>query len=419
MGIVSMDKYLNYNNLKSNEEAIKNFLLDINCLDALKPWISKINIFDILKISRTEIRHSNILAWLLDANENHGIGDIFIRSVIQRLIQNNLDYFNSNKINVLELLTLDFSNFNIMREWNNIDILLLSQKDRFVICIENKINIGEHSNQLVRYREKVQETFPKEEGYDAIFIYLTPDKALPSDIDAWMPLSYVEILDILNNSIDDKGLEPRVKLIIENYIETLRRYVVKDKELVQICINIYKKHKQALDLIFENRPDSGNIVADIVKEYLTNRANISRDIIYEPNYSTKTLQRFSTDYFNNIFPPVPNVQGYWGEGINYFWEIRNNYSTGKLHVKFVMCNYDEWNGKKAERLSKLLNKELKDNWQWKTFYSFNITLASPDRVEEYFEGEYEDIKKDIFTKLDAAMERVLKFEKKVNELWDE
>lgn len=414
-----MDKYLNYNNLKSNEEAIKNFLLDINCLDALKPWISKINIFDILKISRTEIRHSNILAWLLDANENHGIGDIFIRSVIQRLIQNNLDYFNSNKINVLELLTLDFSNFTIMREWNNIDILLLSQKDRFVICIENKINIGEHSNQLVRYREKVQETFPKEEGYDAIFIYLTPDKALPSDIDTWMPLSYVEILDILNNSIDDKGLEPRVKLIIENYIETLRRYVVKDKELVQICINIYKKHKQALDLIFENRPDSGNIVADIVKEYLTNRANISRDIIYEPNYSTKTLQRFSTDYFNNIFPPVPNVQGYWGEGINYFWEIRNNYSTGKLHVKFVMCNYDEWNGKKAERLSKLLNKELKDNWQWKTFYSFNITLASPDRVEEYFEGEYEDIKKDIFTKLDAAMERVLKFEKKVNELWDE
>lgn len=194
---------------------------------------------------------------------------------------------------------------------------------------------------------------------------------------------------------------------------------MKDKELVQICINIYKKHKQALDLIFENRPDSGNIVADIVKEYLTNRANISRDIIYEPNYSTKTLQRFSTDYFNNIFPPVPNVQGYWGEGINYFWEIRNNYSTGKLHVKFVMCNYDEWNGKKAERLSKLLNKELKDNWQWKTFYSFNITLASPDRVEEYFEGEYEDIKKDIFTKLDAAMERVLKFEKKVNELWDE
>jgi len=88
----------------------------------------------------------------------------------------------------LELLTLDFSNFSVLREWNNIDILLLSQEDRFVICIENKINIGEHSNQLVRYREKVQEIFPKEEGYDAIFIYLTPDEALPSDIDTWVPI---------------------------------------------------------------------------------------------------------------------------------------------------------------------------------------------------------------------------------------
>ena len=412
-----MDKDLKYNNPQSSEEAIKNFLLDINCLDALKPWISKINIFEILKISKTEIRHSNILAWLLDANENHGLGDLFIRSVMHRLIKNKFNYFNSNKINVLELLTFDFTNFTVMREWNNIDILLLSQKDRFIICIENKINIGEHSNQLSRYREKIQETFPKEKGYNAIFIFLTPDEALPSDIDTWIPFSYSEILDTLNNSIDNKDLEPRVKLIIENYIETLRRYIVKDKELEQICINIYRKHKQALDLIFENRPDSGNIVADIVKEYLSNRANTSKDIIFDPSYSTKTIQRFSTDFFNSIFPPVPSIHGFWGNGINYFWEIRNNYSSGKLQVKFVMCNFDEWNGKKAEKLSKLLNKELKANWQWKTFFSFNITLASSDRIEEYFEGDYEEIRKDIFTKLDATMERVFKFEKKVKELW--
>lgn len=196
-----MDKYFNYNYLKSNEEAIKNFLLDINCLDTLKPWISKINLFDILKISRSEIRHSNILAWLFDANENHGFGDLFIRSVMQRLIRNHLDYFNCKKINVLELLTFNFSNFTIMREWNNIDILLLSQEDKFIICIENKINIGEHSNQLVRYREIVQETFPKEEGYNAVFIYLTPDEALPSDTVTWMTLCYAEILDILDSII--------------------------------------------------------------------------------------------------------------------------------------------------------------------------------------------------------------------------
>ena len=51
---------------KKDEEALREFLADIECLDALSPWTERFNIFDILKISRTEIRHSNMLAWLLD-----------------------------------------------------------------------------------------------------------------------------------------------------------------------------------------------------------------------------------------------------------------------------------------------------------------------------------------------------------------
>ena len=64
---------------RENEKALQDFLLNIDCLDELIPWTGKFNIFDVLKISRTEIRHSNVLAWLLDANENHGLGDMFIR----------------------------------------------------------------------------------------------------------------------------------------------------------------------------------------------------------------------------------------------------------------------------------------------------------------------------------------------------
>lgn len=403
---------------KEYEQAIEEFLLDIDCLDALKPWISKVNIFEILKVSRTEIRHSNMLSWLLDPNENHGINDLFIRTLINKLIQNNKGYFNSKSINVLELLTIDLSNLMVFREWNNIDIFLLSNEDKLIICIENKIGTGEHSNQLERYKEKVEATYPKEDGYSAIYIYLTPENDLPSDIDNWIPFSYVEILDILQNYIELKDLEPRAKLIVENYMETLRRFVVKDKELEEICMTIYKKHRQALDLIFENKPDSGNMIADIIKEYLHTRSRESRDIIFNPNYSNKTLQRFSVEYFDEIFPPVDNAGGFWPDGINYFWEIRNNYSTGRLQVKFVMCNRDDKNGGKTKRLAELLNVKLKENWQWKTFKSFNVTIVSSDKVDEFLEGEYEDIKKVIFAKLDKAMKRVLSFEEKVKKIWD-
>ena len=60
-------------------KALKEFLLDIECLEPLAEWTSKFNLFDILKITRTEIRHSNMLSWLLNPSENHGLGDSIIR----------------------------------------------------------------------------------------------------------------------------------------------------------------------------------------------------------------------------------------------------------------------------------------------------------------------------------------------------
>ena len=72
----------------TDEEALKNFLLDIDCLNELQPWTGHFNLFDVLKISRTEIRHSNVLSWLLNPNENHGMGDAFLKAVVQEMVVN-------------------------------------------------------------------------------------------------------------------------------------------------------------------------------------------------------------------------------------------------------------------------------------------------------------------------------------------
>ncbi len=103
------------------ETALRDFLLNIDCLEELLPWSGKFNLFDILKASRNEIRHSNVLSWLLDPNENHGIGDIFTRKLIQNLIK-----YNSYSKDIFKLLLLDFYSFSIYREWKNIDILMVS-----------------------------------------------------------------------------------------------------------------------------------------------------------------------------------------------------------------------------------------------------------------------------------------------------
>lgn len=44
-------------------------------LESLERIAYGFNIFTTLDIINTEIRHSNVLAWLLDPSENHGLGD--------------------------------------------------------------------------------------------------------------------------------------------------------------------------------------------------------------------------------------------------------------------------------------------------------------------------------------------------------
>lgn len=236
---------------KADEEALQNFLLDIQCLDELRPWTDKFNLFDVLKITRTEIRHSNMLAWLLDPSENHGIGDSFFRGIIQKLVENDSE----GRYDVFWLLLLDTYSFSVYREWKNIDLLLVSDQEKIVIAIENKVGAHEHSNQLNRYRSAVEKEYM---DYKKVYAFLTPDGEEPSDIENWGILTYWDVVDVLENISSTQELRSDVKVMVDNYLEVVRRDIVEDKELIDICNKIYDKHRKALDLIYENRVDAKN-----------------------------------------------------------------------------------------------------------------------------------------------------------------
>lgn len=62
--------------MTDEERAIKELLLDELCFGELRDWTGTVNVFDVLKSSRVEIRHSNVLAWLLNPKANHGVWGI-------------------------------------------------------------------------------------------------------------------------------------------------------------------------------------------------------------------------------------------------------------------------------------------------------------------------------------------------------
>ena len=197
---------------------LKDFLLDIECLDPLSEWTSPFNLFDILKISRVEIRHSNMLSWLLNPNENHGFSDRIIRGFVQYVVA-----AFPNKVNVFETLLMDCYSFTIMREWHSIDILAVSSDEKCVLCIENKIDSTEHDNQLNRYRRIIEDTYP---NYSKLFIYLSPNCDEASDSDTWCSMGYQEVLNIIESAHQKVKLLPDAELLINNYVNTIRRDIV-------------------------------------------------------------------------------------------------------------------------------------------------------------------------------------------------
>ena len=260
LGTYSLDNSLQTQEAQENERALKEFLIDIECLDALTKWTNRFNIFDVLKITRNEIRHSNMLAWLLDPSENHGLNDNvltgFVRFATCALPNGSL----------FEDLLMDCGDFFIQREWRNIDLIAMSGANRYVLCIENKISTGEHSDQLNRYRAIIEETYPE---YRHRFILLSPEGIEASDSAHWHSMEYQDVLDILESALASSNPGKEASNLINNYIEMIRRDIVEDAELAQVCREIYAKHKRAIDLIIENIPDKISDLSSIFRDWAT------------------------------------------------------------------------------------------------------------------------------------------------------
>ena len=52
---------------------------------------------------------------------------------------------------------------------------------------------------------------------------------------------------------------------MNHYSDMLRRNIVGDSEVAKLCRQIYQKHKRALDLIYEHRPDLREEIRDVVE----------------------------------------------------------------------------------------------------------------------------------------------------------
>jgi hypothetical protein len=263
--------------------ALTAFAVGNRDLDRLADHLKQFNLFDAIGVRHQELRHSDFLAYLLNPVNPHGLDEILARRLVQRAISRS-DLAPS--FSVLELELLDWSKLELRREWRHIDLLLVDTRQQIVIAFENKLRSREHSNQLDRYASTVIREFP---NYRHLFFLLTPDGE-PATDDRYLSMTYTDVAEILSELIDDRGatLDPGVKTVVSHYVGMLRRHVVGDSEFADLARKIYAKHKEAIDLIIEHRPDVQSEIASMLIRLIE-----STNEVYSESHGGKTWIRFS------------------------------------------------------------------------------------------------------------------------------
>ena len=309
-------------------EALEAFVLENADLERLEDLLSAFNIFEALGAVRAEQRHSDFLAFLLDPKQNHGLGDVFLKRLLQRAVV----HADSEAVSVsaIDLDVWDLDDTFVYREHANIDILLVNERHGFVAVIENKIETGEHSGQLSRYRAWAEREYP---GFATIHLLLSPSGEHPSDT-AYISVDYDLICGLLEDiaKVRVSTMSQEIGMAIVHYTQMLRRHIVSDSEAADLARRIYAKHQRALDFIFEQKPDLQTEIAGELGRLIRETPDLIEDRF------TKSYLNFASRTWDQI-PELGQGAGWTASGRMLLYEFRNY--TDRLSLALVVGPGDE------------------------------------------------------------------------------
>lgn len=197
--------------------------------------------------------HSKILAWLLNPRQSHGLGDRFLTRFLLQAGMPSVGH------------PQDWAATEVTREWvheverqpGRVDILIVNHTRQILCAIENKVFSDEHGDQLTRYRNALEDSFPTITKY---LVFLTPQGTFPAreeEKQQWKPLAYSKVFGIVQQIVDNHEIPGHmgVREFLNQYATTLRRNIMPETSLSQLARKTYLEHREAIDLIIANRPN--------------------------------------------------------------------------------------------------------------------------------------------------------------------
>ena len=243
-----VDNYSDSEDIKAEVKALLEFAASKN-LDKLDSKINEFNPFKVLRIQDHEIRHSNVLAWLIDPNGHHGLGDTVFKNFLFEILK---DHMVLGTLRIEDVIGASFEDLYVLREWRKIDILAVSETNDTLMVIENKVNADESKKQLGDYVKIINE-HDKYGKYKKVFVFLTLDGTAPKGSDSYVIFTHEQVYDIVRSTVEIRKdyMNSKVYDFIQQYLKVLEGKTMQETELTKLCGEIYKEHKDAINMIIE------------------------------------------------------------------------------------------------------------------------------------------------------------------------
>lgn len=240
----------------------------------------------------------------------------------------------------------DYSSAIIYRERANIDFLIeipnsnqISNTKGIVVTVELKIDASESNDQLPRYFKQVDDEYPKED-WERLFVFLTLDATAPSEANLadWIPVSLLDIINRFDEEVHDRDYAGEALALYRNYSTMIRKNLLENEELAQLSKNIWAKHKEALEILYDYWPDlQGEIldwVADNPSEIIKATKKATGYTIREDTSSSRLLRYCVEDWLE--LPGFCDGDKSWVESSSIMVLELADWGDGRLRLSFVL-----------------------------------------------------------------------------------
>lgn len=306
--------------------------------EKLRELLRQRSLLDIWGVGRKENGHSNFLAWLLNPEESHGLGNF----VLQKLLLLLASFRLSSEQQLPESLQhaiLAGKNIirsaKVKREYSTrngyVDIVVsielvheLVDLRRLRIVLENKINASERKGQTNRYYESFKDE--SEKGTETIYVYLSRIQAKSCQNAHFIHINYQHVLDsLLTPVLKLTNIPEYTRFLLEEYIRHLSFF---DSESTFIAMN---EHHRGLLIKFWEENSS---LIEACAQAISNAPDVDPEVQESARKIVEQVKK-TKDFSKYI------CKNSLGESTDPMWKRHIVLHVVRSYVKEKDCTYEE------------------------------------------------------------------------------